>query len=190
MILVIQTLYPLKITENININVLTVFKTCNTGTFLIAHIGCVFLLIFCAAQTFRGRKLPWKFNESKYIAFGMFSSTLVKLMSIPIGLNLEDPVSKNMLLCLVITISNFLLFGILNGFKIKLILFYPEKNTIECFGSVTSEHILSFESLESKSVSIQHFNTDINLPTIREKKASKLFNVRQGFKYFELFHST
>ncbi|XP_047126236.1 metabotropic glutamate receptor 1 [Hydra vulgaris] len=150
MVLVVENMYPLDIIEDKNTDTLTIYKFCDSGKFLTFHIVCVFiLLIVCAVQTYRGRKLPWKFNEAKYIAFGMFTSTLVQIISIFIGLSSLDPMSNTFLLWLSTNLSNLLLFAILFGFKLKVILFNPEKNTVKRFRKVTTAVIYGSHFLPS-----------------------------------------
>ena len=128
--LVIETIKPLQVSEIIDKSALTLNRICKSETYRLVHVGCVLiLLIFCAIELFRGRNLPWKYDETRYIALGTFSSILVKIMAIPLGFSLSDVNNYKVMLYTIINLSNFLLLVASYIFKLKTIWFHPEKNT-------------------------------------------------------------
>ena len=58
---------------------------CHLGTgFFASCIYNMLLVIVCCYYAFRARKVPSNFNESKFIAFSVYSSLIVCLAAIPV----------------------------------------------------------------------------------------------------------
>ncbi|XP_066916860.1 G-protein coupled receptor family C group 6 member A-like [Clytia hemisphaerica] len=91
------------------------------------------LLIVCGVQSFRGRGLPGRFNEAQYTFFAMFTTVLLGSIGIPLRLSTRDQTKIDFLVAMLTLVINIVLLLFLYGYKIKLILFYPEENTTEAF---------------------------------------------------------
>ena len=170
MIFVMQSIYPLNLTEDkkTTSSSIQIEKHCDTLPFLVSDISLTLIILFlCAVQSFHGRNLPGKYNDANYIAFGMFSSTLVKIIAIPIGVGLRDSNNYTLLIWFATNISNFLLLTILYFYKIKIIIFNPSKNTTEVFRRTSFESIRSSDSNNTTSACT---NPAFEVSTNDEKK--------------------
>ena len=131
---IMQNVFPLKVIEYKDTLKSTAYSHCHTIPFWIANITCIFIiLVSCAVQFFRGRKLPGKYNDAKFISYALFSSTLVKIISIPIGISLVDNNNFILLIWLQNNVSSFLLLTILYSNKVKIIFCNPKRNTVKEF---------------------------------------------------------
>ena len=121
-IFVIQSTYPLTVADKINMSTFIIYRSCNTRPFLIADVsGALVISILCAIQSFRGRKLPSKYNETKNIAFAMFSYSLITIVAFPFELSLQDPNRYILMTWLKHNIANFLLLTIIYFCKLKVV---------------------------------------------------------------------
>ena len=124
---------PLRI-EIINTTDFKVYDICLTENTYVAHIVYVLILqILCGIQSFRGRNIPEKYNEAKYVSFAMFISTVLLIVAI-IATNNVDSYNDSLLLqaCLLMG-SNLIMMLSLYGYKILIIICRPEENTVEVF---------------------------------------------------------
>ena len=93
----------------------------------------LFLQILCGIQAFRGRNLPGRFNEAKYTSFAVFISAILAIIGVPLVHSMARHKEENFVVAMITMVINLSLFAILYGYKVKLILFYPEENTTEIF---------------------------------------------------------
>ncbi|XP_047126900.1 metabotropic glutamate receptor 1 [Hydra vulgaris] len=152
LMLVINIIQPLRVIQIVNKDELTLHKLCKSETYMIAHIGCVLLLIFfCAIEMFRGRNVPWKYNETKVIAFGIFSSILVKIIAVPLGFSISEGNNYKLMLCIAVNISNLILLISSYISKIRTIWFQSKKNNWADFRTGFRKNMNSDCSLSSLS---------------------------------------
>lgn len=124
---------PLRI-ETINTKDFKEYDICLTENTYVAHIVYVLILqILCGIQSFRGRNIPEKYNEAKYVSFAMFISTVLLIVAI-IAANNVDSYNDSLLLqaCLLMG-SNLTIMLSLYGYKILIVIYRPEENTVEVF---------------------------------------------------------
>ena len=135
---VLMQIQPMKITHNHDITIYEVYYYCHIGFHLrgqLAYILC--LQVICCTQAFLARNLPDVYNETKYIAFAMFTSIVVFALSIPLIESYEKPKDKMFVLSIAIMVANLLMFVILYVYKVILIWIYVKKNGLP--GSKRSE---------------------------------------------------
>ena len=99
------------------------YISCNTYTF--DRIGLLFvnlLLSLCMIQSYRARKLPANFNETKYIAVSVLC-TKVFLMSYLMAGDMGS-LSETLLM----GFANISMILIMYGYKLVIIVFYPNLN--------------------------------------------------------------
>ncbi|XP_012558195.2 extracellular calcium-sensing receptor [Hydra vulgaris] len=127
--LTIEAIKPINISLITDENALTINEFCKSETNMLVHVCCILtLMVFCAIELFKGRNLPLKYDDTRFIAVGTFSSVLIKILAVPLGYSLNDANNYKTMLYTVINISNFLLLITSYMFKIKIILFEPNSN--------------------------------------------------------------
>lgn len=120
---------------------------------LIAMSYTCLIAIVCTFLAFKARKLPEAFNEARSISFTMFVMILVWIGSIPAYLGSHGK-ARTAWFCFSATFAALpkLLFLIVP--KVRIILFYPEKNRADVVRSQTTNHILTKAVRRTSSVSI------------------------------------
>ena len=113
---------------------LFIYNYCKMTSYF--YIGTIFLIalsIICSVQAFLARKLPANFNETYYIFLGMFTTTILLLLSIPLNGSFDYDGQKIFVNSIVIYFANIALMSIAYGYKIHIMLFQKHRNTKEAF---------------------------------------------------------
>ena len=119
---------------------LTLQIYCDTLTISITqNIYTSMVTLLCMIQAFRARKLPENYNETKFITLAMLCVLLVQLISMPLLASSQSPQAIALTEGLMIFLSNSFLLLLLYGYKVIIILFYPEKNTTAIFQHMTRQ---------------------------------------------------
>ena len=110
---------------------------CNmTSYFYIDTSSLIILSIICSVQAFLARKLPANFNETYYILLGMFTTTILLVLSIPLNGSFDHHGQKIFFNSIVIYCSNMALISIAYGYRIHIMLFQKDRNTKEAFQKI------------------------------------------------------
>ena len=110
------------------------YNYCNMASYFYIDISFVIILsMICSVQAFLARKLPSNFNETYYIFLGMFTTTILLVLSIPLNGSFDHDGQKIFVNSLVIYFANIALISIAYGYKIHIILFQKHRNTREAF---------------------------------------------------------
>ena len=113
------------------------YKYCNLDTyFYFDVISLVTLSVICSIQAFRARKLPANYNETYYIFLGMFTTTILLLVSIPLNASFDKDGQKRFANSCIIYCTNIALISITYGYKIFIMIFQKERNTTESFQKI------------------------------------------------------
>lgn len=119
---------------NQNSKIVEVYHECFSNTNYVAHVVYVlFLQITCGVQSFRGRHIPSKYNEAIYLAFAMFLSTVFLLVMLILKVNIETYKGTIIVESIMITCANITILLSLYGYKIFILLFRPQENTVAVF---------------------------------------------------------
>ena len=119
---------------------LTLQIYCDTFAISITqNIYTAAVTLLCMIQAFRARKLPENYNETKFITLAMLCVLLVQLISMPLLASSQSPQEVSLIEGLMIFLSSTFLLLILYGYKVIIILFYPEKNTTAIFQLMTRQ---------------------------------------------------
>ena len=104
-----------------------------TSYFYVDTSFVIILSIICSVQAFLARKLPSNFNETYYIFLGMFTTTILLVLSIPLNGSFSHDGQKMFVNSIVIYCANIALISIAYGYKIHIMLFRKHRNTKEAF---------------------------------------------------------
>ena len=104
-----------------------------TSYFYVDTSFVIILSIICSVQAFLARKLPSNFNETYYIFLGMFTTTILLVLSIPLNGSFSHDGQKFFVNSIVIYCANIALISIAYGYKIHIMLFRKHRNTKEAF---------------------------------------------------------
>ena len=165
-LILIQT-HPLEIKEiKTDIGEYIVYKECTSDIHYLAQVAYIILLqLVTGVQAFRGRKLPAKFNEAKYIAFAMFSSTLIMIIALPLLDSRPDLRESQLILSVVTVLANLVILIILYGYKIILIFLKPDQNTVEVFNRERMQSVLILTQRKISKMSNTNFSVITNINT-------------------------
>ncbi|XP_070691024.1 G-protein coupled receptor family C group 6 member A [Pempheris klunzingeri] len=141
----------------------TLLRDCHEGSYLAFGVMLAYIAVLafvCFICAFKGRKLPQKYNEAKFITFSMLLYLISWLLFVPVYVTTSG-VYLPAVEMVVILISNY---GILSCHffpKCYVILFKKEQNTKSAFRKNLYEY--SCKSRDSvsvceSSVSAQHFS--------------------------------
>lgn len=97
------------------------------------------LAIMCGVYAFKARKLPHNFNEAKYIAFAIYVVLIAWLTYYPVFIFIRGKYIV-ILSCFATLISATGLLACMFAPKVFIILFHPEKNTMEFMKAELTEH--------------------------------------------------
>ena len=134
--------FKIKYTVSSTENSLYEYKFCNMEDYLFIGIATIVLLsIFCSIKAFQARRIPANFNETYCIFLGMFATTIILLVLIPLEASFRK-VGRTVFVqsCVVFCINNILL-SITYGHKARVILFQKRKNTKKAFQQSTLKTI-------------------------------------------------
>ena len=138
----------------------------NTGFALFTAV-CAYTLtvaLLCTYYAFKARGIPENFNETKYIGFSMYILLLSSLAYYPVVFNFESWY-VTLVSCSTTLVTSFGLLSCMFGPKIYILLFHPQRNTLESVRSQVSQY--SFHVSRSKiwaaSVSVGRTNAALEL---------------------------
>lgn len=135
---------PIEVIDDRRVEEYKIYKKCNDTEHLLLQVVYILLLqIICGVQAFRGRNLPSKYNEAKYLAFAMFSSTLLVGVTFPLYMSMTTVTKVQLLLGMVMIVSNFLILTISYGFKIFVVWFRPDQNSLNKFRRNRMKSVIS-----------------------------------------------
>ena len=107
---------------------LTKYYYCNMTSYFYADTSSLIILsIICSVQLFLARKLPANFNETYYIFLGMFTTTILLVLSIPQNGSFDHDGQKIFVNSIVIYCSNMALISIAYGYKIHILVFQKDR---------------------------------------------------------------
>ena len=118
-------------TNSINYNMVS--KCSNNYSFFPSVVYGLILQIICGIQSFRGRNVPSKYNEAKYISYAMFMSTILGLLLIFLKNSIKSYQNSALLEAFIIIATNFTVLVLLHGFRVAVIVFCKNQNTVEVF---------------------------------------------------------
>lgn len=108
--------------------------TCNNNLNIIVHLCFVLLLILAnGVQAFRSRKLPSHFKETTHVIYSSFISVLVLSASATIYFLQRMATTRNHVFAIGILSLNAIHFALIYLYKLYVILFKPNWNTISAF---------------------------------------------------------
>ena len=107
---------------------LTKYYYCNMTSYFYADTSSLIILsIICSVQLFLARKLPANFNETYYIFLGMFTTTILLVLSIPQNGSFDHDGQKIFVNSILIYCSNMALISIAYGYKIHILVFQKDR---------------------------------------------------------------
>ena len=131
----------LRIQENKDIFLREIY--CDLSTNFYVDLALIMTLtLVCSIQAFRARSLPANYNEMKYIFLGMFTSSVLLCLSIPLHISNSTTGNQILVESVVFYVINIALLTIMYGYKISIILFQKEKNTLKSFRERTANHMM------------------------------------------------
>ena len=130
-----------KTKEKIDYNTKEISINCYLNSFIYLQLAFVFLvLLVCGISAFKARELPHNYNETRVIAYSMFTNCVILIFIIPLFISLP-PEWKNRAVIFGINLidTNMILF--MYSHKVWIILFCPKLNTAENFAMSRLRHI-------------------------------------------------
>lgn len=121
----------------------------NTGCSLFVAV-CSYTLtvaLLCTYYAFKARGIPENFNETKYIGFSMYILLLSSLAYYPVVFNFESWY-VTLVACSTTLVTSFGLLSCMFGPKMYVLVFQPQRNTLESVRSQVSQY--SFHKSRSK----------------------------------------
>ena len=110
------------------------YNYCDMSSYFYVDASFVIILpMICSVQAFLARKLPSNFNETYYIFLGMFTTTILLVLSIPPNGSFSHDGQKIFVNSVVTYCANMALISIAYGYKIHIMLFKKHRNTKEAF---------------------------------------------------------
>ena len=122
-----------KITDTNSINYHVVSKCSNNYSLFPSLVYGLILQIICGIQSFHGRNVPSKYNDAKYISYAMFMSTILGLLLIFLKSSITSYRNSILLEAFIIIGTNFTILALLHGFRVVVIEFCKNQNTVEVF---------------------------------------------------------
>ncbi|XP_057291138.1 extracellular calcium-sensing receptor-like isoform X2 [Hydractinia symbiolongicarpus] len=110
---------------------LTEHLRCNTTSHL--YVQLLYLLVLSMLimiNSYKARKLPENFNETKFICYGVFVFMVTIMALVPIQLGRKFGERFVIVDTLLISLPNFALLVFMYTLKVYIVLFKPEKNTV------------------------------------------------------------
>ena len=116
---------------------------CDLSTNFYVDLALIMTLtLVCSIQAFLARSLPANYNEMKYIFLGMFTSSVLLCLSVPLHISYSTTGNQILVESVVVYVINIALLTIMYGYKIYIILFQKEKNTLKTFRERTANHMM------------------------------------------------
>ena len=102
-----------------------------TSYFYIDTSFVIILSMICSVEVFLAWRLPSNFNETYHIFLGMFTTTILLVLSIFLNGSFSNDGQKIFVNSVVIYCENMALMSIAYGYKIHIMLFQKHRNTKE-----------------------------------------------------------
>ena len=122
-----------KVTDTNSIYYHVVSKCSNNYSLFPSLVYGLILQIICGIQSFRGRKVPSKYNDAKYISYAMFMMTILGLLLIFLKSSITSYRNSILLEAFIIIGTNFTILALQHGFRVAVIVFCKNQNTVEVF---------------------------------------------------------
>ena len=118
------------------------YNYCKMTVYFYIDLTLVLILsIACSIQSFLARKLPTNYNETYYIFLGMFTTTILLMLSIPLDASYNKDGQKVFVNSCIIFSANISLLTIAYGYKIYIMLFQKHRNKKEAFKKIMLEAV-------------------------------------------------
>ena len=120
--------------ENSSRSIYDKSSRCTNDILAIASICYILLLqIICGIQSFRGRTIPTRYNEAKYVSYAMFLSTFSLLLSVLLTNSIQSDTVSLLLEACMTMLANLSILVSLYYYKLWVIFVHPEENTAAVF---------------------------------------------------------
>ena len=129
----LEEISPLKIAVSNPVSHIVIRYCDNYSSSVALLIYVMCLQILCGVQSFRGRNLPGKYNEAKYISFSMFQSTILLILSLLLRKNIPKLQDSILVQSCLLSFANLSILIMLYGYKLLVVLFRPAENTLHVF---------------------------------------------------------
>lgn len=96
---------------------------------MVGYNGVISLV--CCIYAFKARNLPRDYNEGRFVSFAMFTFLFLWLMAIPIYCSQNKKVYKSASWCILCLLSTLFIFIPMYLPKVYLIIFWPDRNTVQ-----------------------------------------------------------
>lgn len=137
------TYEPFFVTHKVVEQVLHV--NCNIKSAYFTQILFILILsLFCGVQAFRARKLPQNYNETTFISFAMFSTSMALIIVIPLHESAQNPTDAMFVGLLLALVVDMMILLVMYSNKVWIILFHKELNTENAF------HLNRLRSIQRK----------------------------------------
>ena len=137
----------------------------NTGFALFITVSCYIITValLCTYYAFKGRAIPENFNETKYIGFSMYILLLSSIAYYPVAFTF-DSWYVTLVSCLTTLVTSFGLLGCMFGPKVYILLFRPQRNTVEHVRSQVTN--FSFDRVAGTTVLPKPVNVGTPIPAL------------------------
>ena len=144
---------------------LITYNYCDMETYFYIDIAFVIIVsVVCSVQALMTGKLPANYNEAYYIFFGMFATTKLLMLSIPLDASFNTDGQKMFVNSLVMYSANMALLSIAYGYKIHIMLFQKHRNTKEPFQKNNAKgYAGQFEKTEEINQEMKRLHVEILL---------------------------
>ena len=121
-------------TKEISIN-------CDFDTFVYLQLAYLFVILFiCGLSAFKARELPQNYNETRVIAYSMFTNCVILIFVVPLyASSTSEYKNRIVLFGLLLIDANIIIF--VYSHKVWIILFRSNLNTVENFASSRMEYV-------------------------------------------------
>ena len=169
-----------KVVERIDYETKEISISCKFDTFVYVQLAYLILILFtCGFSAFKARELPDNYNESRVIAYSMFTSCVILIFIVPLYASFTFEIRNRIVLFgLLLIDTNIIIF--VYSYKVWIILFRSELNTVENFASsrlkYVNEDVLSYYTrrmCHRVDVSSSKVNSIENSPYNCKKSSSK-----------------
>ena len=107
---------------------------CANENHIQVQLGFIIIIsIVCLVQAFRGRNLPFYFNESKRTTYSMLVSILILVICFPILLQSRLNNENRIIAIFAVILTNMLQLIVMYSYKMFVIIFRSETNTKQAF---------------------------------------------------------
>ena len=148
--------------ENSSRSIYDISSRCTNDILDIASIFYILLLqIICGIQSFRGRTIPTKYNEAKYVSYAMFLSTFSLLLSVLLANSIQSYTVSLLLEACMTMLANLSILVSLYYYKLWVIFVHPEENTAAVFQQQRFSKIIKKQSSINSAFENFAFHIDL-----------------------------